>query len=51
MAVSGGADLATAKVDALTKLSRGSYGIILVDGELMIGKGKRHNSTSPVWTG
>lgn len=33
-------DLATAKVDALTKLTGDGYGLVLVDGELMVGKGE-----------
>jgi hypothetical protein len=38
-AIQGGADLATAKIDAVTKLTGGSYGLVLVDGQLMVGKG------------
>ncbi|KAF6761398.1 hypothetical protein DFP72DRAFT_804371 [Ephemerocybe angulata] len=36
--VTGGGDLATAKIDALTTLVGGCFGLILVDGQLMIGK-------------
>lgn len=32
-------DLATAKVNGLSKLVRGSYGIILIENDLMIGQG------------
>jgi hypothetical protein len=40
-----GADLAHAKVDSLTKLARGSYGIVFVEDDLMIGKGEDSQST------
>ncbi|KAJ3549902.1 hypothetical protein NMY22_g709 [Coprinellus aureogranulatus] len=36
--ITGGAELSTAKVDSLTKLKGDSYGLVLVDGELMIAK-------------
>jgi len=32
-------DLATAKVDMLSKVTSGTFGIVLVEGHLMIGKG------------
>lgn len=32
-------DLATAKVNALSKLVRGSYGVVLIENDLMIAQG------------
>ena len=36
-----GADLVTAKVDMISKLACGGYGLVLVEKELMIGKSER----------
>ncbi|KAJ2926854.1 hypothetical protein H1R20_g10233, partial [Candolleomyces eurysporus] len=37
-AISGGADLATARIDLITKLKAGTFGLVVVDGELMLGE-------------
>ncbi|RXW12056.1 hypothetical protein EST38_g13798 [Candolleomyces aberdarensis] len=37
-AIQGGADLATAKIDLITKLRVGTFGLVLVDDQLMIGE-------------
>lgn len=35
-----GANLVTAKVDLISKLTCGAYGLVFVEKELMIGKGE-----------